>query len=123
MNVRIKRIYDPPSEEDGFRVLVDRLWPRGVKKADARLDHWAKYLAPSRELRTWFAHEPSKFAEFRARYCAELADKDTQVARLLEQAGSNAVTLLFAAKERRCNHARVLQEFLNARRRRAQSRT
>ena len=73
MDVRLKRAYEPPSAADGYRVLVDRLWPRGVSRADARLDEWARELAPSTELRRWFAHDPDRFAEFKRRYAQELA--------------------------------------------------
>ena len=115
MRIRIKRIYDPIAEEDGFRVLVDRLWPRGVKKADARLDLWAKELAPSPELRKWFAHEQSRFPEFQRRYRAELDENQSAIPALVEKAGERPITLLFAAKNLHCNHAVVLQAYLEER--------
>ncbi len=109
--IQTKRIYDEPRKEDGLRVLVDRLWPRGVRKEDARIDVWAKTLAPSTELRKWFAHDPDKFAEFSAKYQAELALVDR--AEFTETFADHAtVTLLYAAKSETCNHATVLRDFL-----------
>lgn len=112
MRIRIKRIYDPIAENDGFRVLVDRLWPRGVKKADARLDLWAKDLAPSPELRKWFAHEQSKFPVFQRRYRAELDANQAAIRELTQKAGERPITLLFAARNLHCNHAVVLRAYL-----------
>lgn len=94
----IKRIYDDPSEKEGYRVLVDRLWPRGVSQEDARLDEWLKEIAPSPELRKWFDHDSEKFDEFSDRYRGELADKKEAVIHLLYMANNQPVTLLFAAK-------------------------
>lgn len=112
MNVRIKRIYDEPSENDGYRVLVDRLWPRGVSKEHAQLDMWLKDVAPSPDLREWFGHKPERFEEFSARYQDELA-RNPAVAELREILTSNAsVTLLYAAKDPFVNHAVVLLDFL-----------
>lgn len=109
--IQTKRIYDEPRKEDGLRVLVDRLWPRGFRKEDARIDRWAKTLAPSAELRKWFAHDPDKFAEFSAKYQAELAlvDRATFTETFADHA---TVTLLYAAKSETCNHATVLRDFL-----------
>lgn len=115
MRIRIKRIYDSLAEDDGFRVLVDRLWPRGVKKADARLDLWAKELAPSPELRKWFAHDDAKFSEFQKRYRVELAEKQQLIDELIQTAAESPITLLFAAKNLHCNHAVVLREYLENR--------
>lgn len=107
----IKRIYEPPADEDGLRVLVDRLWPRGVSKEDAALDLWLKEVAPTPELRTWFGHEPERFEEFSARYRAEL-ESNPALDRLLEAArDAEPVTLLYAARDPECNHAAVLRDF------------
>ncbi len=115
-DIRIKRIYEAPSSGDGFRVLVDRLWPRGVSKEEARLDEWLKEIAPSSELRRWFDHDPEKFDEFRKRYEAELAEKEEAV-ELLESAAEEdgTLTLLYAAKDETHNHAVVLRDFLRRR--------
>lgn len=109
---QIKRIYDEPSEDDGYRVLVDRLWPRGVSREEARLDEWMKAVAPSTELRKWFDHEPNKFKDFKKRYETELAEKVNLVNELAEKADGRAVTLLYAAKDEVHNHAVVLRDFL-----------
>lgn len=104
--IRIKRIYEPPSPEDGHRVLVDRLWPRGVGKDAALIDEWLKVIAPSTELRRWFDHDPGRWAEFAARYRIELEAPDAaaQIARLRDLARRATVTLVFAARdEQRCN--------------------
>ncbi|MEE8722659.1 MAG: DUF488 domain-containing protein [Eggerthellaceae bacterium] len=111
-DVQIKRVYEPAEEDDGYRVLVDRLWPRGVRKADLTLDRWAKELAPSTEARRAFNHDPAKFDEFRARYTAEL-DTSAEAQRVAgEVLGHGRVTLLYAAKNPTCNHALVLQAWL-----------
>ncbi len=112
MKIQIKRIYDPPGDDDGLRVLVDRLWPRGVKKEEASVDVWAKELAPTTELRQWFDHDSSKFGEFRSRYLKELDDKDDVARKLIEDANCRTLTLLFAARDRSCNHAVVLLDYL-----------
>jgi uncharacterized protein YeaO (DUF488 family) len=112
MSFTIKRIYDAPKPSDGRRVLVDRLWPRGVKKIDAHLDDWIKDVAPSPALRRWFGHEPERFAEFRARYKAEL--KGSGAVRALRSAGRRSkVTLLYAAHDPNVNHATVLKSVLD----------
>jgi uncharacterized protein YeaO (DUF488 family) len=113
MQVHIKRIYEQPSPSDGFRVLVDRLWPRGVTKADAAIDMWAKDLAPSSQLRQWFGHEKTKFAEFARRYRLELGNRSAEINKLVSSA-SSAVTLLYAARDAECNHAVVLQAWLES---------
>ncbi len=111
--IRIKRIYEEYSEDDGYRVLVDRLWPRGVSKEEARLDEWLKEIAPSTELRKWFDHDPDRFDEFSDRYKGELTQKKEVVDRLLNIAAEEqSVTLLYAAKDEENNHAKVLKEFL-----------
>ncbi|NYD76381.1 DUF488 domain-containing protein [Arthrobacter cupressi] len=107
-----KRIYDEPSDDDGCRVLVDRLWPRGVSKESAGLDLWLKEIAPSPPLRTEFAHMQERFADFRKAYLAEL-EQNPAVDTLLDLAGKHSrVTLLYAARDADVNHARVLLEFL-----------
>jgi len=107
----IKRIYEPAAREDGLRVLVDRLWPRGVSKESAALDLWLKDVAPTSELRTWFGHEPRRFEDFSARYRAEL-ESNPALDRLLEAArDAKSVTLLYAARDPQCNHAAVLRDF------------
>jgi uncharacterized protein YeaO (DUF488 family) len=113
MNVHIKRIYDDPEPSDGYRILVDRLWPRGVSKANAHLDAWMKEITPSPELRTWFGHQPERFAEFSARYEEELHNNPQAVDQLRTViAEQPAVTLLYAAHDPKINHARVLLEYL-----------
>jgi uncharacterized protein YeaO (DUF488 family) len=112
MNVRVKRIYEPPARSDGKRVLVDRMWPRGMKREDAHIDAWIKGVAPSDALRRWFGHDPGKWGEFQARYNAELR-KNAAVAELQETiASSKSATLLFAAKDSLHNNAIVLRDFL-----------
>lgn len=110
---QLKRIYEDYSEDDGYRILVDRLWPRGISKEDARLDEWLKTIAPSTELRKWFNHDPEKFEEFAKRYKTELADREEVVESLLNIAQQQQITLLFAAKDEVHNHAVVLKEFLD----------
>lgn len=113
MSVRIKRIYDAPADDDGYRVLVDRVWPRGVSKQAARLDRWLKEVAPSTELRRWFGHDPSRWDEFRKRYRGELEEVPALVQELVDRARSASVTLLFSARDRQYNQAVVLREWLD----------
>jgi len=113
--VRIKRIYEPPSREDGQRILVDRLWPRGIARDAAALTIWLKEIAPSTALRKWFGHDPAKLAEFRRRYGEELDANPSAVADLCALADKGGVTLLYAAREERINHAVVLAEYLQER--------
>lgn len=110
--IQIKRVYDPAKASDGFRVLVDRLWPRGVTKADAALDMWLKDAAPSPELRQWFQHDPARFAEFSDRYRDELANNPAadQLKQLIQHHAT--VTLVYAAKDPQVNHAQVLKDYL-----------
>ncbi len=108
---RIKRIYEPPAADDGARVLVDRLWPRGVRKQDAALTLWLKDVAPSPELRKWFNHDPERLQEFARRYRAELAH-NAAINQLQELVKNEPVTLLYAARDPMCNHARVLADYL-----------
>lgn len=112
MQLHLKRVYEPPAASDGLRVLVDRLWPRGVKKEDAAVDLWLKDIAPSPDLRKWFGHEPEKWPEFRRRYRAELREKGSEIATLRDFGGGKRVTLLFGAKDEAHNQAVVLKEFL-----------
>lgn len=117
MEIQIKRIYDEPSPDDDFRVLVDRLWPRGVSKERAALDLWDKDVAPSPELRTWWNHDPDSFDEFAERYRSELEAGDAPAA-LLEKAGAHdRLTLLYAAHDPAVNHAAVLRDVLRDTRR------
>ena len=112
--IQIKRIYDEPAANDGCRVLIDRLWPRGISKAQAAIDVWLKEVAPSPELRTWFGHKPERFAEFREKYQQELS-KNPAVATLQSLAIKNEhVTLLYGAKDQVHNQAVVLQQFLTS---------
>lgn len=115
-DVKVGRIYDPVTGADGARVLVDRVWPRGVSKASARLDRWAKDVAPSTELRVWYGHEPAKFDEFRRRYLAELAqpDRAAAVGELRELMRQAPLTLLTATRDLEHSHALVLVEALRA---------
>ncbi len=110
--LKIKRIYEEPSKEDGTRVFVDRLWARGVKKADAHLDYWMKDIAPTPELRKWFNHESEKFEEFRKEYEKELSQNTEAVEKLRELIKKGDVTLIYAAKSPTINHALVLKEYL-----------
>jgi len=110
--VTIKRAYEPPSPHDGTRVLVDRLWPRGVKKANARISQWMKEIAPSNELRKWFGHDPARWEEFRRRYKAELTTKRELVGQLRELAREGPITLVYSAHDEAHNQAVVLRETL-----------
>jgi uncharacterized protein YeaO (DUF488 family) len=112
MDVRLKRAYEPASAEDGYRVLVDRLWPRGVSKRQAKLDEWEKELSPSSELREWFGHEPSRFPEFRRRYIDELRANRARLRELRRRAGSGTLTLVYSAHDSEHNDAVVLAEVL-----------
>jgi len=110
--IRTKRIYEEPSEDDGGRVLVDRLWPRGISKEKASLDRWEKDLAPSDDLRRWFGHDPAKWEEFLRRYRAELEGKEEALARLRREANEGTVTLLYAAKDEEHNNAVALKRYI-----------
>ena len=111
--VKLKRVYDEPSEDDGTRILVDRLWPRGLTKEKAHIDLWLKEVAPSNELRKWFAHDPEIWPEFQARYHAELNQNPTQVALLKQAVAKGPATLVYGAKDEEHNEAVVLQKLLN----------
>jgi uncharacterized protein YeaO (DUF488 family) len=110
--LRIKRIYEDRGRGDGFRVLVDRLWPRGIRKERAAVDVWARDLAPSTELRKWFAHDPKRWDEFRRRYADELSERHAELIALRQRAVREPVTLLYAARDPQINHARVLRELI-----------
>lgn len=114
--VRVRRIYDEPTRDDGTRVLVDRIWPRGMTKDRARLAEWCKQVAPSTELRTWYAHDPRRFAEFSRRYRAELAEPERAAAldHLRTLAGTGALTLLTATKQADISEAAVLADLLRS---------
>ena len=110
--LKIKRIYDPVSRDDGKRILVDRLWPRGLKKDEAKIDEWLKEIAPSDGLRKWFSHDPSKWQEFENRYKKELKNKSEITEKLRIEAKKGQVTLLFSAKDVEHNNAVVLKEVI-----------
>lgn len=112
MNIQCKRVYDPADKSDGYRVLVDRLWPRGIKKTDLCFDEWAKTLSPSTELRKAFHAETLDFAHFTEEYLAELAHQEQEGKRLSDIARQQPLTLLYAAKDRQQNHALVLADWL-----------
>jgi uncharacterized protein YeaO (DUF488 family) len=111
----LKRIYDDPEPEDGVRLLVDRLWPRGIRKDRAALDDWLRDLAPSDALRTWFHRDPTRWSEFRRRYRAELKKLTPQIQSVRERAKQSPVTLLYASRDPERNHARLLKEVIEAR--------
>jgi uncharacterized protein YeaO (DUF488 family) len=111
--IRIKRAYDLSGTDDGLRILIDRLWPRGLAKSKLKLDAWAKHLSPSNELRKWYQHDPEKFAEFRKRYLAELKAQSEGLAELRAAVKGHTVTLLTATRELDLSHATVLRELLD----------
>jgi len=110
--IKIKRIYEDPSKNTGYRILIDRVWPRGVSKEDAKLDAWKKDIAPSNKLRKWFDHDPRKFDEFTKNYCMELDDKKEDLIEIRKKAKDQAVTLLYGAKDTVHHQAVVLQNVL-----------
>lgn len=114
MDIRIKRVYDDPANSDGTRILVDRLWPRGVSKEDAQLDDWLKDIAPSTDLRKWYDHKEERFDEFSKKYKKELQDHPDIIEDLLNKAKNKRLTLLYGAKDEKHNQAVVLKEFLEA---------
>jgi uncharacterized protein YeaO (DUF488 family) len=115
MTIDLKRVYDPPANSDGRRILVDRIWPRGITKADLQIDAWLKDLAPSTELRKWFGHDPAKWDEFRKRYAGELEQRSEALEELVEKARAGRVTLVFSAKDTEHNNAVALREHLERR--------
>lgn len=112
MSLTIKRIYEPVAPKDGFRILIDRIWPRGLSKASASVDLWLKTLAPSTKLRQWFGHDPEKWVQFRQRYFAELAGQAEAVDQVRKMAKRRRVTLLYGAKDTLHNNAVALMEYL-----------
>ena len=115
MAIRLKRAYDSPARSDGFRVLVDRVWPRGVTKEKLKADLWLKDIAPSTRLRKWFGHDPQKWPEFRKRYFKELDSHPEQAQLLREKMHHGDLTLVFGAKEERFNNAEAIKEYLERR--------
>ena len=114
LHLKLKRVYDAAGADDGCRILVDRLWPRGVKKEAVHIDLWLKEAAPSPELRKWFNHDPDKWEPFRAAYLEELRQHPERAAPIVEHARKKTVTLVYGAKDEEHNHALVLKEFLKA---------
>ncbi len=112
MKPGVKRVYDPPAKSDGLRILVDRLWPRGLSKQSAKIDHWLRDVAPSNRLRKWFSHDPAKWEEFRKRYTKELDSNPEAVADLCKLLSKRKVTLLFAAKDAEHNNAVAIRDYL-----------
>jgi uncharacterized protein YeaO (DUF488 family) len=110
--MRIKRVYNEPAKADGRRVLVDRVWPRGLTKKEAQIDEWLKEIAPSARLRKWFGHDPARWKEFKKRYVAELKDQGEEVEQLAQKAKKRTVTLLFGAKDIEHNNAVALKEYV-----------
>ncbi|HSV11000.1 MAG TPA: DUF488 domain-containing protein [Hanamia sp.] len=113
MDFKIKRVYEKPDPKDGFRILVDRLWPRGLTKEKAAADLWLKDIAPSTELRKWFNHDPDKWKEFQKKYHQELKENKEAIAVLKEHLKQGPVTLLYGAKDEVHNEALVLKEFIS----------
>jgi len=114
MDIQLKRIYNPAELGDGKRILVDRLWPRGLKRQGAKIDEWMREIAPSDGLRKWFSHDPTKWNEFRLRYIEELRDKNKKglLEKLVQECSRGKVTFLYAAKDEQHNNAAVLKEFI-----------
>ena len=115
MSIDVKRAYEPPAKSDGCRILVDRIWPRGIAKDDLQIDAWLKDLAPSTGLRKWFGHDPAKWDEFRKRYAMELEQRSEALEELVEKAEAGHVTLVFGAKDSEHNNAVALKEHLERR--------
>lgn len=111
MDIILKRVYEKPSKEDGKRILIDRLWPRGLTKEKAQVDEWLKEIAPSTELRKWFGHDSSKWNEFKRRYITEIKNNSTVVSQLEEYLKKGKVTLVYGAKDEQHNDAVVLKEY------------
>ena len=112
LSIQTKRVYAPPARGDGYRILVDRLWPRGLSKEKAKVDLWLKEIAPSTELRKWFAHDPKKWTEFKRRYTAELKGHRDEIAIVKQHAAKGPVTLLYGARDEEHNEAVVLQHIV-----------
>jgi Uncharacterized conserved protein len=114
MDISVKRVYDQPDAKDGTRILVDRLWPRGLPKEEARIDLWLKSAAPSNELRQWYRHDPEKWLEFKQRYFSELASNPDAVKELIGHVKSARVTFLYSSKETKYNNAVALKDYIEA---------
>lgn len=114
MAIHTKRVYEKPARSDGYRILIDRLWPRGLSKDDAKVDFWAKSIAPSNDLRKWYGHDPKKWDEFRRRYFAELDANPDGLAELVRHLESETVTLVFGSREDTLNNAAALREYLES---------
>lgn len=112
LNIQLKRVYDPANGQDGFRVLVDRFWPRGMSKEKVKADLWLKNSAPSPDLINWFEHDPAKWANFKERYFAELDENPEAIQTIVEKAQNGTVTLLYSARDTEHNQAVVLKEYL-----------
>ncbi len=112
MNIKIKRVYEAPEKDDGFRILVDRVWPRGMTREKAAVDLWLKEIAPTNELRKWFGHDPKKYKEFKKRYEKELKENKEAIDTVKAHLKKETVTLVYGAKDEEHNQAVVLQEFL-----------
>jgi uncharacterized protein YeaO (DUF488 family) len=113
--LRVKRVYDTVSDDDGFRILVDRIWPRGISKERAKLDLWLKDIAPSDGLRKWFSHEEKKWSEFKEKYHQELSDRESLITPILDKMSSENVTFLFGTKDEEFNNAVALKEYIEER--------
>ena len=112
MPILLKRAYEKTTAEDGKRILVERLWPRGLKKKDAKIDEWLKEVAPTSELRKWYSHDPAKWAEFKKRYWEELDEKKGIVERLAKESKGRKVTFVFGSREEKMNNAAALKEYI-----------
>ena len=112
MAIKLKRVYEKPDPEDGKRILVERLWPRGLKKEEAKIDAWLKDVAPSTELRKWYAHDPAKWTQFKERYWKELDDKPEQVSALAKECKQSTITFVFGSREEKLNNAAALKEYI-----------
>ncbi|MDH3412334.1 MAG: DUF488 family protein [Gammaproteobacteria bacterium] len=114
ITMRVKRVYGEPEEADGRRILVDRLWARGLSKEKAKVDIWAKEISPSTELRRWYGHDPNKWAEFRSRYAAELDANPEEVEAIVREVQAGIVTFLYSSKEERMNNAVALKKYIES---------
>jgi uncharacterized protein YeaO (DUF488 family) len=112
VNILLKRAYEQPSADDGKRILVERLWPRGIKKEKAKIDAWPKEVAPSTQLRKWYSHDPAKWEEFKRRYWKELEEQEAAVSKIAEEAKAGKMTFVFASKEAERNNAVALKEYI-----------
>ena len=112
MGLKVKRVYEEPAKSDGYRVLVDRIWPRGLKKTDAQIDEWLREIAPSTALRKWFKHDPGKWDQFKKKYATELKEHRKEVEKLARESRKRSVTLLSGAKDIAHNNALALEEYL-----------